>query len=65
MRPKTQGLMPRAHYARGEVRGALPRIPVRGTPPETPPPFLRKHHLQVADFVGCSSAGELRPALRT
>ena len=43
MRPKTQGLMPRAHHARGEVRGALPRIPARGIPlgipPETPPPF--------------------------
>jgi hypothetical protein len=43
MPPKTQGLMPRAHYARGEVRGALPRIPARGTPRGTPlrppPPF--------------------------
>jgi hypothetical protein len=39
MRPKTQGLMPRAHFARGEVRGALPRIPARGTPPETPAAF--------------------------
>ena len=32
MRRKTQGLMPRAHYARGEVRGALPRTPARGKP---------------------------------
>jgi hypothetical protein len=32
-------LMPRANHARGRVRGALPRIPARGTPPETPAPF--------------------------
>ena len=31
--------MPRANNARGKVRGALPRIPVRGTPPETPARF--------------------------
>ena len=31
--------MPRANNARGKVRGARPRIPVRGTPPETPAPF--------------------------
>src|ERR1700736_3584367 len=29
-------LMPRAKAARGKVRGALPRSPARGTPPETP-----------------------------
>jgi hypothetical protein len=32
-------LMPRAEDARGKVRGALPRISVRGTPPETPGPL--------------------------
>jgi hypothetical protein len=32
-------LMPRANTARGKVRGALPRIPARGTPPETPAAF--------------------------
>jgi len=31
--------IPRANSARGKVRGALPRIPARGTPPETPAPF--------------------------
>jgi hypothetical protein len=31
--------MPRANIARGKVLGALPRIPARGTPPETPAPF--------------------------
>lgn len=31
--------MPRAKNARGKVRGALPRTPARGTPPETPAPF--------------------------
>jgi hypothetical protein len=28
--------MPRANHARGKERGALPRTPARGTPPETP-----------------------------
>ena len=32
-------LMPRAENARGKVLGALPRIPARGMPPETPAPF--------------------------
>jgi hypothetical protein len=32
-------LMPRANGARGKVRGALPRTPARGKPPETPGPF--------------------------
>ena len=32
-------LMPRAKAARGKVRGALPRTPARGTPPETPAAF--------------------------
>ena len=32
-------LMPRAENARGKVLGALPRIPARGTPPETPAAF--------------------------
>ncbi len=31
--------IPRAKSARGKVRGALPRIPARGTPPETPARF--------------------------
>lgn len=31
--------MPRAENARGKVLGALPRIPARGTPPETPAAF--------------------------
>jgi hypothetical protein len=31
--------MPPAKNAGGEVRGALPRIPARGTPPETPARF--------------------------
>jgi len=31
--------MPRAENARGKVFGALPRIPARGTPPETPAAF--------------------------
>ena len=44
-RPKTQGWMPRAHYARGEVRGALPRIPARRTPPETPAAFPFRSYL--------------------
>lgn len=36
---RTGCLMPRAENARGKVRGALPRIPARGTPPETPGPL--------------------------
>ena len=32
-------LMPRAKTARGKVRGAQPRIPAKGTPPETPAAF--------------------------
>jgi len=32
-------LMPRAENARGKVLGALPRVPARGTPPETPAAF--------------------------
>jgi hypothetical protein len=39
MRGGSHCLMPRAKNARGKVRGALPRIPVRGTPPETPGPL--------------------------
>jgi hypothetical protein len=39
MRPRADYLMPRAKTARGKVRGALPRIPARGTPPETPAAF--------------------------
>jgi len=34
-----QFLMPPAQNAGGKVRGALPRIPARGTPPETPARF--------------------------
>jgi hypothetical protein len=36
---RADGWMPRANSARGKVRGALPRTPARGTPPETPAPF--------------------------
>ena len=36
---RTDYLMPRAKYARGKALGALPRIPARGTPPETPGPL--------------------------
>ena len=47
MRERTECFMPRAKDARGEVRGALPRTPARGTPPETPgplslPPYVPK-----------------------
>jgi hypothetical protein len=37
--------MPRAKNARGKVRGALPRIPARGTPPETPGPLSLPPHV--------------------
>jgi len=33
------GILHAAQKARGKVRGALPRIPARGTPPETPAAF--------------------------
>ena len=33
------GIFYAAQETRGEVRGALPRIPARGTPPETPAAF--------------------------
>ena len=36
---RTLMLIPRGENARGKVRGALPRIPTRGTPPETPGPL--------------------------
>jgi len=36
---RTLFCMPRAENARGKVRGALPRTPARGTPPETPGPL--------------------------
>ena len=39
MRNWRECFMPRAERARGKVRGALPRSPARGTPPETPAPF--------------------------
>jgi hypothetical protein len=39
MRERTECFMPRAKDARGKVRGALPRTPARGTPPETPGPL--------------------------
>ena len=37
--------IPRAKTARGKVRGALPRIPARGTPPETPGPLSLLPHV--------------------
>lgn len=39
MRQRLTFLIPRAKDARGKVRGALPRTPARGKPPETPAPF--------------------------
>jgi hypothetical protein len=39
MRQRLSFWMPRANRARGKVRGALPRTPARGKPPETPAPF--------------------------
>jgi hypothetical protein len=39
MRERTECFMPRAKDARGKVRGALPRTPARGIPPETPGPL--------------------------
>jgi hypothetical protein len=36
---RTRCLRPRAENARGQLLGALPRIPARGTPPETPAAF--------------------------
>jgi len=36
---RTVFFMPRAESARGKVHGALPRVPARGTPPETPGPL--------------------------
>jgi hypothetical protein len=38
-------LIPRAENARGKVLGALPRIPARGTPPETPGPLSLLPHV--------------------
>ena len=37
--------IPRAQNARGKVLGALPRIPARGTPPETPGPLSLLRHV--------------------
>lgn len=34
-----EGILYAAQKPRGKVRGALPRIPARGTPPETPAAF--------------------------
>ena len=42
---RTECLMPRAENARGKVRGALPRTPARGTPPETPGPLSLQPHV--------------------
>jgi hypothetical protein len=42
---RTLLLIPRAENARGKVRGALPRIPARGTPPETPGPLSLLPHV--------------------
>jgi hypothetical protein len=39
MQSGNQFWMPPAKDAGGKVRGALPRIPARGTPPETPARF--------------------------
>jgi hypothetical protein len=45
MQRQRDGLMPRAKYARGKVRGALLRTPARGTPPETPGPLSLLSHV--------------------
>ena len=42
---RTLMLIPRGENARGKVRGALPRIPARGTPPETPGPLSLLPHV--------------------
>ena len=42
---RPDSLMPRAEDARGKVLGALPRIPARGTPPETPGPLSLPPHV--------------------
>jgi len=42
---REDGLMPPAENARGKVRGALPRTPARGTPPETPGPLSLPPHV--------------------
>ena len=42
---RTLMLIPRGENARGKVRGALPRIPARGTPPETPGPLSLPPHV--------------------
>ncbi len=42
---RTLFLMPRAENARGKVHGAPPRIPARGTPPETPGPLSLLLHV--------------------
>src|SRR3984885_16259202 len=39
MQDRTECWIPRAEPARGKVRGALPRTPARGTPPEAPAAF--------------------------
>jgi hypothetical protein len=43
---RTRCLTPRAENARGKVLGALPRIPARGTPLETPAAFPFRSMLQ-------------------
>jgi hypothetical protein len=45
MRVRTDCLIPRSKDARGKVRGALPRIPARGTPPGTPGPLSLLPHV--------------------
>jgi hypothetical protein len=45
MRKRTHCWMPRAENARGKVSGALPRIPARGIPPETPGPLSLAPHV--------------------
>jgi hypothetical protein len=45
MQERTHCCMQRAKSARGKVLGALPRIPARGTPPETPGPLSLLPHV--------------------
>jgi hypothetical protein len=63
-------LMPRAENARGRVRGALPRTPARGVPPETPGPLSLPPHVPERsspsrwdEKVGLNECSKLRLAV--
>ena len=59
----TRGIfMPRAKDARGKVRGALPRTPARGTPPETPAAFPFRPMFQNGPRrQGCAAKNLFKP----